>query len=1227
MEAYETRHTEKSCEATAKRVFGSLASIVLFVSQLSVSALAEERNFDLSSEQATVAASKAGSITVGGTLQADGTVTGGTEMSVAIGQLLTPAQNAALWQSVLGDQHILINNNGVAIGGTAVLNSSWAGNLSSIVVPTGVSVATVGFNESNPLSVSGASSVLGSVYALQNVFGQTGTMNFASNFNIGANGTLSGFLPVTLPGINLAGLFGSQNLAINVLGNFTNNGSVTVPGDLALNVTGTFTNATLPSMAAASLSAQNINIMSGSGNIINSGLMSANNAINISTTSAITDLIVNNTGGTLGALSSINVRDVLYSGAAKIDFTGGDLLSDELHLNAGSGAVSLEVEDLSGLVFVKAGAATIGAATPRLDTGKVDVTGAVVLYNNGDGKLGYLGLGGLNSRIGSLVATASSLVYASSRNTKIDTSSSTGNGGNVFIASGVLAHNNNGAITLSSAKQQGTVNLGLTGIPNFIDENSGFHSILALDTSSSLDGGSGGNVTVMATADGYQFTGLIRMPYDISIETRGTGTGRNGDISILNGGGAIEAGGINTRAGSFGVGGGGDITISTRPLDLSAVSINGATATYSGLTMTGAATGMVTGYGSMSSPSSINFQAFAVDLGLYFGPSQLRAQNITFDTSSGFGIFGFIDTKTLSITTSTKSVSGYTVVSLPGTNAEQISLSVASGTVKISNTGDVTYTALTAGSAELSSTGKITFTDDVTLAQGLKLQAASVTFDPGISVSAAEIVATGLQDQDFSFNNSGNLTTTYEISIKSSAGTNLIVTGDGILSTTNPGAKTTLQAQIAGGVHNSVILSGNTTFTSPSVVEASGNQSVVVQTGATVTALSSLTLNTNFLDIQGTGSINSYTLNSNGAAGTIANSTGSIDLASIANLQFNGSNLTILAAGDIFNSGGSRTIDLSGGSTKNGGNLNLIAGFDFSPAASVATTTPPVLDQYDITASAPSPANISLSNVSIRTDTSGANLRSGSVFAVATGSITLGSIQTKASGAGGTAGHISLMGNGIATGTIESSGATSGNVSLLSGQTALAVPVAISKGSLSLGSFALTGLSGDISIQSILAGNADIVLHTGGTGSILQGAGTTPTTTGQLLMRTGSAGVNLTTAASTVSIHSMGDITLLSPSTTVSLNDVSTPGKINIAAKTISINDGRAIVAGGDVLLSGSDYVYGDYPTSMFGNLPSVNYSKVHLIPKRSLLRRRDSWVGSLAAQRRTSWKMICGRQ
>ncbi|MBX9721978.1 MAG: hypothetical protein K2X81_11325, partial [Candidatus Obscuribacterales bacterium] len=120
---------------------------------------------------------------IGGQLAPNGLITGGVPMNITQGMLLTPAENAALYQSVNAGQHLMINNLGAAVAGSANINSSWASNLSTLVVPSNVSLNTIGFNTSSPLNVAGASAVLGSVNVLQNSAGQTAALNFGNNLN------------------------------------------------------------------------------------------------------------------------------------------------------------------------------------------------------------------------------------------------------------------------------------------------------------------------------------------------------------------------------------------------------------------------------------------------------------------------------------------------------------------------------------------------------------------------------------------------------------------------------------------------------------------------------------------------------------------------------------------------------------------------------------------------------------------------------------------------------------------------------------------------------------------------------------------------------------------------------------------------------------------------------------------------------------------------------------
>ena len=326
---------------------------ILLAQSVSLRALADPvpmANFDLSASHPAVAASKSGIVSIGGQLASNGRVSGGTPMTVVSGQMLTPATNAALMQVVSGgSQQLLVNTSGVAVGGAARIDSTFASNLSALSVPAGVTLTAVNFNNASQLNVAGSANILGSLYALQTAPGVTAVLNVANNLNIGSGGVLSGQLPSGAA--QLAGLFSSQNMVLNVLGNFSNSGTLSVPGNLNLNVAGGISNTSVSAASPAGISAENINIQSGSGSLVNTGLISAVNALNVSTMSPLTDLSINGTGGVMQDINgSINLRDSLYNGSANINLLGGDYLSPALNINGGYGNVSANVGNVSGQV-------------------------------------------------------------------------------------------------------------------------------------------------------------------------------------------------------------------------------------------------------------------------------------------------------------------------------------------------------------------------------------------------------------------------------------------------------------------------------------------------------------------------------------------------------------------------------------------------------------------------------------------------------------------------------------------------------------------------------------------------------------------------------------------------------------------------------------------------------------------------------------------------------------
>lgn len=192
----------------------AIACVVLVVRWLTCAGAAAQ-SLDLESSAPTVQANNesVANIQIGGTVGSNGTVEGGTILSVGAGQMLTPAQYAALSQVLAGTgQSLVIGNQGNAVAGSVAISPGAYSNLTNLSVPAGVAIQAVGFGNTTPLSVSGAASIQGALYALQPAQNIASVLNF-STLNILPGGLLSAAAPGTA-----SNLFSSAGLTVNVAG-------------------------------------------------------------------------------------------------------------------------------------------------------------------------------------------------------------------------------------------------------------------------------------------------------------------------------------------------------------------------------------------------------------------------------------------------------------------------------------------------------------------------------------------------------------------------------------------------------------------------------------------------------------------------------------------------------------------------------------------------------------------------------------------------------------------------------------------------------------------------------------------------------------------------------------------------------------------------------------------------------------------------------------------------
>lgn len=253
----------------------------------------------------------------------------------------------------------------------------------------------------------------------------------------------------------------------------------------------------------------------------------------------------NNGNVTIIGGGGVTVADVDTQGVGTNDGTGNVLISSfqpvvvngPVLINDTTGAIvqgsfapgtttpNAQDVNVTGTVFAGANALVQSAASASVSD--VDADGTITITAQADLELA-----------GSYVTTGGGVTIVAGRNisggaptqTDIDTSSASGDGGNVFVIAGANFTQDANNITITGASAIGGFifldNLG-PGVGN---------SLGNVDTSSSAVNGSGGDVTFIAyggsnTGGGY----VVTDPEDTVITTGGSGSGSNGDISIIAG--------------------------------------------------------------------------------------------------------------------------------------------------------------------------------------------------------------------------------------------------------------------------------------------------------------------------------------------------------------------------------------------------------------------------------------------------------------------------------------------------------------------------------------------------------------------------------------------------------------------------------------------------------------------------------------------------------------------
>lgn len=451
-------------------------------------------------------------------------------------------------------------NTHVISDGTHVLDASALKSLTGLSVLEGAT-AVIDFGSKSNLSLINNLTNAGTIYAVSsNPKVHTAHLSAASILN-GSGAVLTTVLPAGgLPG--LTDLVSNLNLHLSALKDIINAGTISSAGDLTLEAGASIVN------QATMMAAQNVNVASAIGSIVNSGSINAlagniniNSLVSSQLASQVLENIsVNNSGGMLQALAgAINVRDVLYSGAGNLAIRGGDLLARQLNLFSGQGTIDLTVGRLDGELNIAARASHVTAATDTLTIGSAKLDGDPAFINSSGGIL----INGLVTASESLAILANGDITASGANARIELNSSTATPFNLLMIAGaaITANGNSNSSTLpggTATTSDVTVDFN-SGNGGNIDLTGSTFAGPVINTSG-VSGGAGGNVVLAARASGAT-GGRILLP--AAIVSQGNGGGANGNVTLIAGAGtgtAIDIGVVNTGGGT---GGGGAVSLVT----------------------------------------------------------------------------------------------------------------------------------------------------------------------------------------------------------------------------------------------------------------------------------------------------------------------------------------------------------------------------------------------------------------------------------------------------------------------------------------------------------------------------------------------------------------------------------------------------------------------------------------------------------------------------------------
>ncbi len=470
----------------------------------------ESVQLDLTSSSSSVVLD-AGIIKHGSSISID---IGGQKTTFHTGDSVTPAELLAIIQAQSGGQTIKLDSQGQADGGSFSLNNVMSG--SSPVTVTGITVpqnvnATDVLSSKSSISLSGDLINYGTISEVARS-GHTSASISAQDI-INESGAI-------ITTVGHGSQSGTVDLGLTATQDFLNQGTILSSGALNLTAGGSVKNIG----AGAAISAVN-DVTINSASIANSGTVSSSSGnVNLNCVSGA--LSMANAGGTISAANAINVNP---TGTGVSTVTGGDLLSQQLNLNSGTGTINVDANNLTGAINSTGNAVHVQASTKELVLGTQILTGDPTFYNNA----GDIDINGNETINQSVTIIASGNVLTTTNNLSIVTT--TASNQSVFPVTIIAGANVSGAgtdVTTTIPGTQATANVTVNG-PSPAGGNvvlSGGFTINTAGTGATL---SGGNVTIAAFQNGAIKDGDISIAKSTINAASGGGGGVSGNITIV----------------------------------------------------------------------------------------------------------------------------------------------------------------------------------------------------------------------------------------------------------------------------------------------------------------------------------------------------------------------------------------------------------------------------------------------------------------------------------------------------------------------------------------------------------------------------------------------------------------------------------------------------------------------------------------------------------------------